>query len=149
MAMAMSVPIASTVSAEESCRTFRALIARTPAARGGSRGRSARRYGLRADDDRLEALGVELRSDRAGAVDFLLLGEEERRRSHLEDVHELGGNPVEQLHHVAGLAAPERICKASRYRARARKHRGLLTALVERRLARTATTRNAIKAIQF
>ena len=49
------------------------------------------------------ALRVELRNDGAGAIDFLLFRQEERRRAHLENVHDLGGNPVEQLHHVAGF----------------------------------------------
>ena len=108
MAMAMSVPIASTVCRGRIVPEVPSVpIARTPSRTGRKqRPFGTSNHGLRADHDRLEALGVELRSDRAGAVDFLLLGEEERRRSHLEHVHDLGGNPVEQLHHVAGFEQP-------------------------------------------
>ena len=58
---------------------------------------------LVADHDGLQRLGVELRNDGAGAIDFLLFRQKKRGRAHFEGVHDLRGDAVQQLHHVAGF----------------------------------------------
>ena len=58
---------------------------------------------LFANDHGLESFEVEFRYDRTGAIDFLLFGEKQGGGAHFEDVHDLGGDAIEELNHVAGL----------------------------------------------
>ena len=63
------------------------------------------------NDDGLQSFEVELRNHRAGAVDFLFFGEQERGGANFENIHDLVGNAVQQLNDVTGFEQPlaERI----------------------------------------
>ena len=51
----------------------------------------------------LKAVGIELRNHGSGPIDLLLIGKKERRGSYFECLHDLRGDAIQQLHHVAGF----------------------------------------------
>ena len=58
---------------------------------------------LFANDHGLESFEIEFRDHGAGAVDFLLFGEKQGGGADFEDIHDLGGDAIEELNHVAGF----------------------------------------------
>ncbi len=107
IATAINVAMASSVCRESTVPEIPRLPIGLHAHAHGQKADAVGRVNHRlvARQNRLQAFGIELRNHRPRAVDLLLVGQKQRRRAHFEGVHDLAGNAVHQLHHVAAIRA--------------------------------------------